>query len=142
MRRALALGLAALAAACAAPPPVTDVNPAIRDELARTGERKPSEPTESLERALLPPVHLGMPEERREEYEAKRYDGYHALNVMEQQLVRTPYLVGDHYSIADVALYAYTRVAEEGGFELEGYPAIRAWLERVASHPRHVGMFD
>lgn len=87
-------------------------------------------------------VHLGMPEERREEYEAKRYDGYHALNVMEQQLVRTPFLVGDHYSIADVALYAYTHVAEEGGFELEGYPAIRAWLQRVASHPRHIGMFD
>lgn len=87
-------------------------------------------------------VYLGLPEERRAEYEAKLYDGYHALNVMEQQLQRTPYLVGDHYSIADVALYAYTHVAEEGGFVLTDYPAIRAWLQRVASHPRHVGMFD
>ena len=87
-------------------------------------------------------VYLGMPEERREEYEAKQLDGYHALNVMEQQLLRTPYLVGDHYSIADVALYAYTHVAEEGGFDLGGYPAIRQWLQRVASHPRHVGMYD
>ena len=87
-------------------------------------------------------VYLGLPEERRAEYEAKLYDGYHALNVMEQQLQRTPYLVGDHYSIADVALYAYTHVAEEGGFVLTDYSAIRAWLQRVASHPRHVGMFD
>lgn len=87
-------------------------------------------------------VYLGLPEERRAEYEAKLYDGYHALNVMEQQLQRTPYLVGDHYSIADVALYAYTHVAEEGGFVLTDYPAIRAWLQRVASHPRHVGMLD
>jgi MSHA biogenesis protein MshL len=62
MKRALALGLVALAAGCAAPPPVSDVNPAIRDELARAGERKPPEPTESLERALLPPMQLGMPE--------------------------------------------------------------------------------
>ena len=60
---------------------------------------------------------------------------------MEQQLLRTPYLVGDQYSIADVALYAYTHVAEEGGFRLNEYPAICAWLLRVASHPGHVGMF-
>lgn len=61
---------------------------------------------------------------------------------MEQQLLRTPFLVGDRYSIADVALYAYTHVAPEGGFDLTDYPAIREWLVRVASHPRHVGMFD
>ena len=59
---------------------------------------------------------------------------------MEKQLQRTPYLVGEHYSIADIALYAYTHVADEGGFDLSDYPAIRAWLERVASHPRHVTM--
>jgi glutathione S-transferase len=50
--------------------------------------------------------------------------------------------VGDHYSIADIALYAYTHVAHEGGFDLEPYPAVRAWLDRVASHPKHVGMLD
>lgn len=83
---------------------------------------------------------LGLPESRRAEYEAKRTEGYHALDVMEQQLRQTPYLVGDHYSIADVALYAYTHLAEEGGFDLEAYPAIRAWLARIASHPRHVPM--
>ena len=57
---------------------------------------------------------------------------------MEQQLMRTPYLVGDSYTIADIALYAYTHVAHEGGFDLSGFPAINAWLARVASHPRHV----
>lgn len=59
---------------------------------------------------------------------------------MEQQLARTPYLVGEHYSIADVTLYAYTHVAHQGGFELGSYPSIQAWLQRVASHPRHVTM--
>lgn len=87
-------------------------------------------------------LYLGMPEDRRDEYAAKQLDGYHALQVMEQQLLRTPYLVGEQYSIADVALYAYTHVAEEGGFRLAGYPAICAWLRRVAGHSRHVGMFD
>ena len=87
-------------------------------------------------------VYLGLPDDRLDEFAAKQLDGYRALDVMEQQLLRTPYLVGDHYSIADIALYAYTHVAEEGGFSLNGYPAICAWLQRVASHPRHVGMFD
>ena len=87
-------------------------------------------------------LFLGMPEDRLAEYKARQLDGYHALNVMEQQLQRTPYLVGEHYSIADVALFPYTHLAHEAGFDLEGYPAIRTWLQRVASHPRHVGMFD
>ncbi len=68
--------------------------------------------------------------------------GHKALDVMEKQLSRTPYLVGEHYSIADIALYAYTHVAHEGGFDLAGYPGIQAWMRRVESHPRHVVMFD
>lgn len=87
-------------------------------------------------------VYLGLPDERLAEYQARQLDGYHALDVMEQQLARTPYLVGERYSIADVALYAYTHVAHEGGFDLSHYPAIGEWLARVASHPRHVGMYD
>lgn len=87
-------------------------------------------------------VYLGLPDERLAEYQARQLDGYHALDVMEQQLARTPYLVGERYSIADVALYAYTHVAHEGGFDLSRYPAIGEWLARVASHPRHVGMYD
>ena len=86
--------------------------------------------------------YLGLPEERLEEYRKLQKRGYKALDVMEQQLTRTPYLVGEQYSIADVTLYAYTHVAHQGGFDLSGYPGIQAWLARVASHPRHVGMLD
>ena len=85
-------------------------------------------------------LYQGMPEERREEHARCLKLGYKALKVMEKQLERTPYLVGEHYSIADIALYAYTHVAHEGGFSLEAFPAVRAWLDRVASHPRHVTM--
>lgn len=85
-------------------------------------------------------LYQGLPEERREEYQACHIRGHKALKVMEKQLQRTPYLVGEHYSIADIALYAYTHVADEGGFDLSDYPSIRAWLDRVASHPRHVTM--
>ncbi|NNB07809.1 glutathione S-transferase family protein [Pseudomonas fragi] len=86
--------------------------------------------------------YLGLPQERLEEYRKLQKRGYKALDVMEQQLNRTPYLVGEQYSIADVTLYAYTHVAHQGGFDLGGYPGIQAWLARVASHPRHVGMLD
>ncbi|NWA27830.1 glutathione S-transferase family protein [Pseudomonas gingeri] len=86
--------------------------------------------------------YLGLPEERREEYLKLQKRGHKALKVMEKQLQQTPYLVGEHYSIADIALYAYTHVAHEGGFDLSVYPGIQAWLQRVASHPKHVGMLD
>lgn len=86
--------------------------------------------------------YLGLPQERLEEYRKLQTRGYKALDVMEQQLGRTPYLVGEDYSIADVTLYAYTHVAHQGGFDLSAYPAITAWLERVASHPRHVTMLQ
>jgi len=61
-----------------------------------------------------------------------------ALAAMERHLEGRDYLVGERYSIADISLYAYTHVADEGGFDLDPYPAIRGWLERVAAQPRHV----
>lgn len=64
--------------------------------------------------------------------------GYDALGVMEDHLKAREWFVGERYSVADIALYAYTHVADEGGFDLAGYPAIRAWLERVKSQPRHI----
>jgi len=64
--------------------------------------------------------------------------GYAALDAMEAHLRDRAFLVGDRYSLADISLYAYTHVAEEGEFELERYPAIRAWLDRVAAQPGHV----
>ncbi len=68
----------------------------------------------------------------------KRELGRAALGVMEHHLANRAFFVGDRYSIADVALYAYTHVANEGGFDLTPYPAVRKWLERVAAQPRHV----
>ena len=66
--------------------------------------------------------------------------GYAALGVMEQQLAHTPFLAGADYTIADIALYAYTHVAHQGGYTLDDYPAIRAWLQRVAQQPGYVAM--
>ena len=78
----------------------------------------------------------------REQYEARlpslMKTGYVALAAMEQHLDGKTFLVGETYSLADISLYAYTHVADEGGFDLEPYPAIRAWLERVAAQPGHV----
>jgi glutathione S-transferase len=70
--------------------------------------------------------------------EARRKAGYEALDAMERELEARQFLVGDRYTIADIALYAYTHVAEEGGFDLSGYPAIGRWLDRVADQPGHV----
>jgi len=76
--------------------------------------------------------------ERQTMLETKKKAGQDALAVMEQHLQRHPFFVGERYSIADIALYAYTHVAEEGGFALAPYSAIRAWLARVAQQPRHI----
>ena len=64
--------------------------------------------------------------------------GYDALGVVEQHLARNQYFVGGRYGLADIALYAYTHVAGEGGFNLDNYPQVSAWLARVASQPGHV----
>jgi glutathione S-transferase len=73
-----------------------------------------------------------------EKLEEKRRNGLAALDVLEQELAGKPFLVGGQYSLADIALYAYTHVAPEGGFALEAYPAIRAWCARVAAQPGYV----
>jgi glutathione S-transferase len=79
-----------------------------------------------------------MTEFRKIALPVKRKDGIAALSVMEQHLVDRDWFVGTAYSIADIALYAYTHVAPEGGFDLGPFPAIRAWMERVAAEPNHV----
>ena len=71
------------------------------------------------------------------EVEAKRRGGYAALDAMERHLSDRAFLVGEGFTIADISLYAYTHVADEGGFDLSGYGAIRAWLDRVAGQPGH-----
>jgi len=72
------------------------------------------------------------------DYELKMKAGRAALQAMDAHLTDQPYIVGERYTIADIALYAYTHVAPEGGFELEPYPAIRAWIQRVMGQPGHV----
>ena len=84
--------------------------------------------------------YLGKAEEYREQLAAKRPGGEAALAVMEGELGKRDWFAGDRYSIADIALYAYTHVADEGGFDLASYPAVRAWLGRIAAQPGHVEM--
>jgi glutathione S-transferase len=79
-----------------------------------------------------------MTPERQLSIETKRRLGHDAIAVMERHLGEHDYFVGGRYSVADIALYAYTHVAPEGGIGLEGYPAVRAWLDRVAAQPGHV----
>jgi len=76
------------------------------------------------------------------EREAKLRGGIAALRAMDAHLTGHEFLVGEHYTIADIALYAYTHVAPEGGFDLEPYPAINAWLARVATQPGHIAITD
>jgi glutathione S-transferase len=83
-------------------------------------------------------THGELTPERRAQLEQKRQLGYAALAVMEQHLAPRSFFVGERYSIADIALYAYTHVADEGGFDLDPYPAVGAWLERVSAQPRHI----
>jgi glutathione S-transferase len=83
-------------------------------------------------------LHQGRAEELAAEIAARRPRGYEALGVMESQLAANDFFVASRYTIADIALYAYTHVAHEGGYDLGDYPAVRAWLERVRSQPGHV----
>ena len=76
------------------------------------------------------------------EIEARRGAGYAALSAMERHLSSRTFFVGERYTVADIALYAYTHVAHEGGFDLARYPAVQAWLARVAARPGHVAMSD
>lgn len=64
--------------------------------------------------------------------------GYRALGVMERYLGGREFFVGDRPTVADVALYAYPRICHEGGYDLENYPTVRAWMDRVAALPGYV----
>ena len=86
--------------------------------------------------------YLGMPEDRKAEYESKQAGGNQALAIMEEKLQTGPFLLGELCTIADISLYAYTHVADEGGFDLASYPSIQRWLKRIQSLPGYVGMDD
>jgi glutathione S-transferase len=82
--------------------------------------------------------HLPADDPRRAELPARLEKGHAALAVMERHLADHAWFVGERYGIADIALYAYTHVAPDGGLPLEGYPRVCQWLARVAAQPRHV----
>ncbi len=99
-------------------------------------EQYSHEPYIAVSRHVL--KHLELTEERRALVESKRAPGYSALGVMEGHLADRSFFVAERFTIADIALYAYTHAADEGGFDLADFPAVRGWLARVASQPRHI----
>ncbi|MFN0154955.1 MAG: glutathione S-transferase family protein [Gaiella sp.] len=94
------------------------------------------EPTIAVVRFWV--AYSGRPEAFADQVEAKRADGQRVLEALERHLTNRTFLVGEGYTLADIAVYGYTHVAEEGGFELASLPAVRAWLERVAAQPGHI----
>lgn len=102
-------------------------------------EQYQHEPTIATVRFWL--AYLGeaaMTSEQRALLPAKRASGEAALALMDEHLATRRYFVGERFSLADIALYAYTHVAPEGGFDLSAFPAVRRWLDRVAAEPGHV----
>ena len=81
---------------------------------------------------------LKKQKEYQEELKSKQQKGYAALQVMENHLNSRSFFVGERYTIADIALFAYTHIADEGGFSLSQFPSIRSWLELVKAQPRYI----
>jgi glutathione S-transferase len=101
-------------------------------------EQYSHEPYISVARFIV--VYLGNPPEEQENLESKRPGGYKALEVMESHLSKHDFIANDRYSIADIALYAYTHIAHEGGFDLGTYASVRTWLKRVEEQPGFLPM--
>ena len=99
-------------------------------------EQYQHEPSIAVVRFLI--AYSGEAEKHAERIREQTANGYVALDAMERHLEGRAYLVGERYTVADISLYAYTHVAHEGGFDLGPYPAIGAWLERIAGQPRHI----
>jgi len=100
-------------------------------------EQYSHEPAIAVRRSILTAserAHLRTPERLAQLLDS----GNFALGVMERRLSKADWLAGDSYSVADIALYAYTHKAEEGGYDLAAYPGITRWLARVAAEPGHV----
>lgn len=84
--------------------------------------------------------HGRMTEERERQWAGKEAEGYRALDVMEGHLAAHPFFVGETPTIADIALFAYTHVAGDGGFDLSRYPAIGRWIEAIRAEPHFRAM--
>ena len=101
-------------------------------------EQYSHEPNIATSRFII--KYLGNPADRQSGLEDKKIGGYKALEIMEQQLRRHAFIAGDNYNIADIALFAYTHVADEGGFKLDDYAAIREWITTIKGRPNFVPM--
>ncbi len=101
-------------------------------------EQYTHEPSVAVARFIM--LYQGLPEDRRQEYQAKLKAGYRALDLMERHLEGRRFLVGDGCSIADISLFAYTHVADEGGFDLSSYPSIRNWITNIEQLPGYIAM--
>ncbi len=101
-------------------------------------EQYSHEPNIATSRFII--QYLGNPPDKQAALQEKRTGGYKALDVMEERLSAHDYFCSPGFTIADIALYAYTHVADEGGFDLEAYASIRSWLQRVAAREAHVAM--
>jgi glutathione S-transferase len=101
-------------------------------------EQYEHEPAIAVARFLM--TYYGKPEVWESQREQLTKRGEKALRSLDDGLRDSEWLAGDAMSIADIALYAYTHVADEGGFSLEPYPHVRAWIERVAAQPGHVAI--
>jgi glutathione S-transferase len=99
-------------------------------------EQYQHEPSIAVVRFLI--AYSGQAEKHADRIKEQTANGYIALDAMERHLADRTYLVGERYTIADISLYAYTHVADEGGFDLAPYPAIRAWLDRIPERPGHI----
>lgn len=85
---------------------------------------------------------LGQADQYRDQLAQKQKQGYAALAVMDKHLQHHSFFVAEQYTIADIGLFAYTHVAQEGGFDLTPFSAIQAWLQRVQAQPRYISMTD
>jgi glutathione S-transferase len=99
-------------------------------------EQYSHEPYIAVARAIL--RHQGPDSPRRAELPRLHERGHQALGVMERHLAGEPFFAGGRYSVADIALFAYTHCAADGGFDLARYPALGSWLDRVRSQPGFV----
>jgi len=99
-------------------------------------EQYSHEPYVATPRFIL--KHLPPDSPRRAELPKRLEQGRAALAVMETHLAGRRFFVGERYSIADIALYAYTHVAHEAQLDLAPYANVRAWLGNVATQPRHI----
>ena len=103
-------------------------------------EQYSHEPYVAVARSLL--RHHAPDSPRLAELPERRAKGHQALAVMEGHLAGRSFFVNERYSVADIALYAYTHVAPDGGIDLTSYPNVLAWIGRVAAQPRHILITD